>query len=138
KTWPRWLPQLAQCTSVRVMPHLRSTDVATAPSTGSLKLGQPVPLSHFTTERNSGCPQPAQDNVPARFSCSSAQLPGGSVACPRITAYCSGESSARHSASVRVKGKPAAPASRVAPAVAVVVMSRLLLPPGTCRPLQPK
>jgi hypothetical protein len=31
-TWPRWPPQFAQCTSVRTMPWLRSTDVPIAPS----------------------------------------------------------------------------------------------------------
>jgi hypothetical protein len=40
-TCPRWLPQFAQWTSVRTMPRVRSTDVLTAPSIGSSKLGQP-------------------------------------------------------------------------------------------------
>ena len=31
KTWPRWLPQVAQCTSVRSMPWLRSVSASTAP-----------------------------------------------------------------------------------------------------------
>ena len=42
--------------------------VSTAPGSGSLKLGQPVPLSNFLLETNSGWSQPAQMNVPARFS----------------------------------------------------------------------
>ena len=42
------------------MPKLRSTVVSTAPSTGVLKLGQPVPLSNLVLLSNSGCPQPAQ------------------------------------------------------------------------------
>ena len=84
------------------MPQLRSVVVSTDPSTGTLKLGQPVPLSNFTWPSKSGSPQPAHTNVPGRFSCRSAQLPGRSVPCPRITAYCSGVSSSRHSASVRV------------------------------------
>ena len=84
------------------MPRLRSVVVSTAPSTGVLKLGQPVPLSNLPSPSNSGSPQPAQTKVPGRFSCRSAQLPGRSVPCPRITANCSGVSSPRHSSSVRV------------------------------------
>ena len=42
--------------------------VSTAPGTGSLKLGQPVPLSNFFFDTNSGWSQPAQVKVPARFS----------------------------------------------------------------------
>ena len=41
---------------------------STAPGSGSLKLGQPVPLSNFFFETNSFCPQPAQVKVPERFS----------------------------------------------------------------------
>src|SRR5439155_1094207 len=68
KTWPRWLPQVAQLTSVRIMPWLRSVTVSIAPGMGSLKLGQPVPLSNLTLPSNNGVPQPAQENVPGRFS----------------------------------------------------------------------
>ena len=42
--------------------------VSTEPGTGSLKLGQPVPLSNLSVDSNSGWSQPAQLNVPARFS----------------------------------------------------------------------
>src|SRR5215470_5212673 len=84
------------------MPWLRSVEVSTAPSTGSLKLGQPVPLSNFFFDTNSGWPQPAHVNVPGRFSWLRAQLPGASVPCPRSTWYCSGVSRRRHSASVWV------------------------------------
>jgi len=35
-----------------------------------------VPLSNFFFDLNSSCPQPAHENVPARFSKLSAQLPG--------------------------------------------------------------
>ena len=45
---------------MRVIPKLRSTVVSTAPSTGVLKLGQPVPLSNLVLLSNSGCPQAAQ------------------------------------------------------------------------------
>src|SRR5690606_33438041 len=89
----------------RVMPWLRSVVVPTEPSTGVSKLGQPVPLSNLPPERNSSCPQPAQRKAPWRFSASSAQLPGGSVPCARITRYCSGVSFCRHSASLRRKEK---------------------------------
>src|SRR5215470_11784424 len=86
------------------MPWLRSLELSTAPATGSLKLGQPVPLSNFVFDTNSGCPQPTQTKVPGRFSWFSAQLPGRSVPCRRITWYCSGVSRRRHSSSVRVTG----------------------------------
>ena len=66
------------------MPWLRSGLVSTAPATGSLKLGQPVPLSNFSLDANNGWSQPAHRNVPARFSCSNAQLPGISVPCLRM------------------------------------------------------
>ena len=87
------------------MPKLRSTVVSTAPSTGVLKLGQPVPLSNLVLLSNKGCPQPAQANCPGRFSCRSAQLPGRSVPWPRMMSYCSGVRMARHSASVWVTGE---------------------------------
>lgn len=89
------------------MPWLLSTVVATDPATGSVKLGHPVPLSNFSLASNKLVPQPAQRNLPGRFSRNSAQLPGRSVACPRITAYCSGLSMARHSASVLWTGNVA-------------------------------
>ncbi len=42
--------------------------VSTAPATGSLKLGQPVPLSNFFFDTKRGWLHPAQTNVPGRFS----------------------------------------------------------------------
>ena len=42
--------------------------------------------------------------VPVRFSCRNGPVKAHSVPCPRNTVYCSGVSSARHSASVRVTG----------------------------------
>ena len=86
------------------MPWLVSVVVSTEPGRGSLKLGQPVPLSNLTLPSKSGASQPAQWKVPGRFSASRAQLPGRSVPCPRMMRYCSGVSRARHSASVRVTG----------------------------------
>src|ERR1700684_904299 len=105
KTWPRCEPQREQCTSVRVMPMLRSMLVSTPPSTGVSKLGQPVPLSNLVLLSNKCCPQPAQTKVPGRFSYRSAQLPGRSVPWARIMSYCSGVRILRHSASVWVTGK---------------------------------
>src|SRR5208282_403002 len=103
-TWPRCEPQRAQCTSVRLMPHESSTVLPSAPATGEVKLGQPVPLSNLVVPSNKGWPQPAQLNTPGRFSERRAQLPGRSVACSRMIEYCSGVSRARHSASVWVTG----------------------------------
>jgi hypothetical protein len=61
------------------MPRVRSVEVSIALSIGSLKLGQPVPLSNFPFDSNSGWPQPAHENLPGLFSKSKAQLPGASV-----------------------------------------------------------
>jgi hypothetical protein len=61
------------------MPRVLSVDVSTAPSIGSLKLGQPVPLSNFLFDSNNRWPQPAHENLPGLFSRSNAQLPGASV-----------------------------------------------------------
>jgi hypothetical protein len=46
---------------------------------GSVKLGQPVPLSNLPFDSNKGWPQPAHENLPGLFSRSNAQLPGASV-----------------------------------------------------------
>ena len=78
----------------------RSVSVATASgSAGAKKLGQPVPDSNFASERNSSAPQPAQRYVPERCSSHSAPVNARSVPFSRSTRYCSGVSSARHSAS---------------------------------------
>ena len=47
------------------MKKLLSVAVTTAFSIGAQKLGQPVPLSNFVVEENSGRSQPAQWKVPA-------------------------------------------------------------------------
>src|SRR3954470_312533 len=86
------------------MPKLLSVEVSTAPSMGSLKLGHPVPLSNLSFDSNSDWRQPAHENLPGRFSHSSAQLPGASMPCWRITAYCSGVRMRRHSSSPCVTG----------------------------------
>ena len=49
------------------------------------KLGQPVPLSYFISEVNSGSAQPAQTNTPARFSSLSWLVNARSVPSSRIT-----------------------------------------------------
>ena len=67
------------------MKRLRSSVVATFPSSGAQKLGQPVPLSNFVAVSNNGAPQPAQTNVPARFSAFSGDVPARSVPCLRST-----------------------------------------------------
>ena len=61
KTWPRWPPQVAQVTSTRFMPKVRSSCSSTASLLmGSKKLGQPEPDSNFVPAGNSAALQPAQ------------------------------------------------------------------------------
>lgn len=61
KTWPRWALQLAQMTSSRLIPPLKSWRVTTASSAaGDRKLGQPVPESYFCPEENNSRPQQTQ------------------------------------------------------------------------------
>src|SRR5215510_2736627 len=87
------------------MPKEVSSVVPTALGSGCQKLGQPVPLSNLVVEEKRSSWQPAQAKMPARFSCSSALLKGGSVALSRSTAYWSGARIACHSASVWVTAK---------------------------------
>src|SRR6266850_1377748 len=77
-----------------------STDVPIAFASGCQKLGQPVPLSYFVSEENSGRSQPAHANVPLRFSALSGLLPARSVPCLRSTSYCAGVRMRRHSSSL--------------------------------------
>ena len=72
------------------MNRLRSSLVATAASSGCVKLGQPVPLSNLVSEAKSGLPQPAQTKVPERFSAFSGLVPARSVPCLRSTWNCCG------------------------------------------------
>src|SRR5262249_59553400 len=67
---------------------------------GCQKLGQPVPLSYFVSEENSGRSQPAQAKVPLRFSRLSGLVPARSVPCRRSTSYCADVRCVRHSASL--------------------------------------
>ena len=98
-TWPRCPPHRLQCTSVRVMPKLRSVVLPMAPSMGAKKLGHPVRLSNLRSAVKRGWPHPAHRNVPSRCSVRSAHEPGRSVEWRRSTAYCSGVSNRRHSSS---------------------------------------
>jgi hypothetical protein len=84
------------------MPKVVSLVSPTAPSSGAQKLGQPVWLSNFVVEENRSRAQPAQAKVPARCSSSSGLVKGRSVPLCCRTAYCSGVSSVRHSASLWV------------------------------------
>src|SRR5258708_39915174 len=66
----------------------------------SQKLGQPVPDSNLVAESNKGCPQAAQVYTPCSFAWTYSPVKGRSVTFCRKTAYCSGVSSLRHSASL--------------------------------------
>src|SRR6185503_10758381 len=71
-----------------------------SPLAGAEKAGQPQPESYLASELNSSAPQPAQRYVPASKTWSYSPENGASVPFSRSTRYCSGSSSARHSASV--------------------------------------
>ena len=58
-TWPWWPPQRAQWYSVRGRISLKSVLLMKASGSVVKKLGQPVPLSNFMSELNSGNSQPA-------------------------------------------------------------------------------
>src|SRR5271165_6337840 len=103
-TCPRCPPQRAQCTSVRAMPRVRSVVVPTALGRGAKKLGQPVPLSNFVDDSNSGRPQAAQAYMPGRCSWLSGLVPARSVPCLRMTEKVSGGNSFFHSSSERLMG----------------------------------
>src|ERR1700692_3998487 len=86
------------------MPRLLSVVVSTALGSGAKKLGQPVPLSNFVDDSNSGKPQGAQAYMPARCSLLSGLVPGRSVPCLRMTEKVSGANSFFHSSSERLIG----------------------------------
>src|SRR6266576_4081289 len=67
---------------------------------GSQKLGQPVPLSNLVRDSNNGSAQPAQTNVPLRFSSFNGLVNARSVPSSRNTLNCAGVSKTRHSAGV--------------------------------------
>ena len=68
------------------MPKDLSSVVPTAFSIGAQKLGQPVRLSYLVSEENRSSAQPAQANVPFRFSCNNGLVNGRSVPDRRRTA----------------------------------------------------
>src|SRR5258708_10047308 len=86
------------------MPRLRSVVVPTALGKGAKKLGQPVPLSNFVDDSNSGKPQAAQAYMPGRCSLLSGLVPARSVPCLRMTEKVSGGNSFFHSSSERLIG----------------------------------
>src|SRR6185369_6458583 len=89
------------------MPICERPASLTAFGNGRQKLGQPVPLSNFAFDEKRSRSQPAQANVPLRFSRSSGLVKERSVPCSRRTWNCSGVSSARHSASLCVTSNDA-------------------------------
>src|SRR5437762_1558517 len=82
------------------MKNDRSVCDSTLPSTGAVKLGQPVPDSNLSSERNSASPHPAQRSVPRSLACAYSPVNARSVPFLRSTWYCSGVSCCRHSASL--------------------------------------
>src|SRR5689334_15411213 len=66
---------------------------------GCQKLGQPVCESYFAFELKTGRSQQTQRKVPRRCSSVSGLEPGASVPFFRVTSYCSGVKSRRHSSS---------------------------------------
>src|SRR5687767_3068184 len=60
------------------------------------KLGQPVPLSYFIADVNSGKSQPAQAKTPGRFSLFSGLEPGRSVPSSRRMLNCAASKRLRH------------------------------------------
>ncbi len=79
------------------MPWPLSSRVVTPLWIGRVKLGQPVPESNFSSERNSGWPQQMQAYVPGVLVLQYSPVKARSVPAWRVTRYCSGVRSARHS-----------------------------------------
>src|SRR3982074_1218022 len=100
-TCPRCEPQFRQRTSVRRMKKLLSERSSTfSVLAGSQKLGHPVPDSNFVFELSRSVPHAAHVWVPSALVWTYLPVNGRSVPLPRRMSYCSGVSSARHSASV--------------------------------------
>jgi len=95
-------------TSVRTIPYVVSVSSSIASAlAGAENAGQPQPESYFVSDSKRTAPQPAQRYVPGSKLWSYSPLNGASVPFSRRTRYSSGDSSARHSASVfwiRVRG----------------------------------
>src|SRR5512143_171476 len=77
---------------------LKSRLVPTCSPSGCVKLGQPVPLSHFASPLKSGKWHAAQMYVPRRFSRFRGLELGGSVPSSNRTWYRSADSAARQTA----------------------------------------
>src|SRR6266480_1639655 len=85
------------------MRWLKSWCSSTVPcSSGSQKLGQPVPDSNLVSEANRPAPQAAHRYTPSECSSQYAPVKGRSVPFSRSTWYCSGVSSWRHCSSLFV------------------------------------
>src|SRR5262245_64669040 len=108
---PKCPPQRRQWHSVRVMKNEVSSLVPIAWGSDAQKLGQPVPDSNFVADEYTDRSQPAQWNVPLRFSWSNGLVPGRSVSSSLRTAYCASDRIACHSASVFATSKVSALAS---------------------------
>src|SRR5918996_258651 len=88
------------------MPCERSSRSSTASATaGSVKLGQPVPLSNLASGRNTSPPPAAHGKGPWSLVPAYGWLNGRSVPCSRSTWYCSGVRRSRHSSSVRAASR---------------------------------
>jgi len=86
KTCPRCASQFPHITSVRRIPWLVSVSSFTLPSeSGAQKLGQPVPDSNFSEDRNRGWPQHTHTYVPGVCESQHAPVKGGSVPFSRVT-----------------------------------------------------
>src|ERR1700733_1842754 len=97
-TWPRWLPHRRHRTSTRTMPWDRSSTSSTASATsGSVKLGQPLPDSNLVSESNNLAPHAAHVYVPSAWLWTNFPVQGASVAEHRSTWNLSGPSSLFHS-----------------------------------------
>lgn len=99
KTWPKWLPQLAQVTSILLIPWELSSRKTTLPGKAWSKLGQPVLESNLALEENKGLPQAAHIYMPLSLVWMYCPVKGVSVPFSLKIRYCSGVSRFFHSSS---------------------------------------
>jgi len=107
KISPRCPPQLLHLTSApatTIIATFALAGVFAPPSRVEAKDGQPVRLLNFASDANNGVLQPAQTNVPDRFSDSRIELKGRSVPPLRKMLYCAPLSMYIHSLSLYVTG----------------------------------
>src|SRR6187431_76051 len=88
-----------------------SSEVSNPPGMVVKNDGQPVPLSNFIADVNTGQAQPAQTNTPLRFSSLSLLENGRSVPSSRSTLYDSGDRRFFHSSGVSLNGVASAATS---------------------------